>query len=117
MTTTATPYAITFSKGDVDRRYYVFLDGEKVGWVLKDYEGRWAFYASVRQWAKGERLAGGEKTRRDAVAEGLSSLRIWHGSGIRHLNMETMEEEWRVFDGKRLEATWDHLLDLKYGLA
>jgi hypothetical protein len=107
---------VTFRKAD--SRYYVSIDGVKVGWVLNWNDGKgWSMWSTVRDSIKGERMATGYKTRRDAVMEGLSNLRIWHGGGVMILNMETVQDELFVFSTATLQAITDRLLDEKYPMS
>lgn len=103
-------YAVTYTKSD--SRYYVHLDGEKVGWVIKTSLG-WLFYACTDKWATGTKLAE-SRTRRDATMDGLSALRIHHYGRIVRLSEDCMDEENVWFDHDRLDATWQALLDEKF---
>lgn len=112
------PYTVKYRKADA--RYYVSLDGVQVGWVCKAHDG-WVFYASVNESVRGERLAC-EPQRGIAVEEGLSLLRIYHGSRVFTLdldrNSDTFCKDVSVwFDRDRLEATVDRMSTVRYGLA
>lgn len=111
MTTTANPLLPTYRKAT--DRYYVALDGVDVGWVLRLSDG-WAFYATVRDPLRGERLASGNRTRREAVREGLCMLRIYHLGRVVRLNMDTIRDEPVYFDN--LQAVDAALLDQMYPL-
>lgn len=105
-------------KGDDHRfnhRYYVEVDGVKVGWVLKGSDG-WRFYATVHESIQGTLLASGNKTRRDALLEGLSTLRIRHLGRVYILNTSTWRDEVAYVEEDTLEALWARLLDEKYPL-
>lgn len=117
--TTASAYKITFHRSSgIDGRYYVHLDGEKVGWVCRYSDDRtWAFYACTRRWAEGERLTYGNATRRDAVMDGLSHLRIYNLGRVVRLDDESLDEVVHYFDNDRLDATWQAQLDAKYPMA
>lgn len=112
MATTILP-GLTLEKGD--NRYYVFVDGIKVGWV-SNLTGSWTFWSPVRDSIEGTRLAE-ESTRRDVIAEGLSTLRIRHGGWVKALDPEHPGRDTDVvIPEARLRELWDKLLDLKYGL-
>lgn len=80
----------------VSGRYYVDLhvDGEvvKVGWVTKVF-GLWNFYATVSDVFTGDALDRCAPTRRDAIANGLSVLRINHGGRIYRLSDDAVTTE------------------------
>jgi hypothetical protein len=96
-------------------RYYVEIDGVKVGWVLK-IGSQWAFYATVHDALKGTQLAAGFSTRRDAVMQGLSSLQIRHLGRIAVLNLETIKDEYVSIPEADLKDLWNQLMNEKYPL-
>lgn len=100
-----------------DCRYYVSIAGQQVGWVLKSSSGPrpWLFYATVSDSIKGTLLAGAD-TRRDALMDGLSTLRFHHLGRVTHWNWDTHQEEWFFFDDADLKAIQDALLAQKYPL-
>lgn len=106
--------ALTLTKAD--SRYYVSIGDLKVGWVLRSSDGRWwHFYATIRDSIEGTRMAT-ERTRRDALIEGLSSLRIRHLSRVVILNHDTWKDEFRYLDEDVLKAEVDRLVDEKYAV-
>lgn len=109
----AVAVTIKVSYRKADYRYYVSIDGEKVGWVTKLDKGEWIFYACVRDSLRGERLSIAS-TRRDAVMEGISNLEIYHRGWLVRLNMETVRDEEYQIDPAKLRALWDQMLDEKY---
>src|SRR5262245_26243203 len=109
-----TTTSLKLSKGD--GRYYVYIDGGKVGWVLKASDG-WRFYAPRFDAFQGHQLCGGAATRRDALMEGLSSLRIRHSGRIVHFNHDTLRDEVVALDEATLLAIYDRLLDEKYPMS
>lgn len=113
MTSSLTSPAPHLSKAD--GRYYVTVDGVRVGWVLKAHDG-WAFWAKVHDALTGTILASGYATRRDALIEGLSSLRIRHLGAVLILNHETWNDEYAYVDTDLLRRITDGMLDQKYGL-
>lgn len=107
------PYKVTYRKGD-DGRYYVELDGVKIGWVNKIGNG-WRMLACADRAMQGLLLSCSEATRRDAVIEGLSTLRIWHGGRVWRFDVETLQDTAVWFDVDRLNATEHALLDEAIG--
>jgi hypothetical protein len=112
MTTTQ----ITYRKGD--SRYYVSVNGQQIGWVSKteygEDRGTWAFFASVRRTLHGERLSFGNRTRTEAVWNGIGHVRIYHGAKVLRLNVETMQDEVVDFGEETLRAAEADLLDRMY---
>lgn len=101
-----------------DSRYYVSIAGQQVGWVLKDSSGPspwWLFYATVNDSIKGTLLAS-SPTRREALMDGLSTLRFHHLGRVSHWNWDTHQEEWFFFDDADLRDIQDALLAQKYPL-
>lgn len=111
----ATP-SVTYQRSD--SRYYVSIDGDQVGWVSKSsLDGTWRMWATVNESIQGQVLASGCKTRRDAVLDGIGSLRIWHLGLIHRLNLDTYKDERFVFPEATLRAVEELLLDQKYPVA
>lgn len=111
MTSTDSP---TLTLRKADGRYYVSVNDVKVGWVLKNSDG-WSFYSTVYDSLEGRRLSWGNPTRRDALMEGLSELRIRHGGRVRILLFEpSVRDEWIYVPEADLKALWERLLDEKY---
>ena len=61
-----------------DQRYYVDIDGVKVGWVAKGSDKRWTMWAKVDSSTKGTVVATNCKTRDEALYDGLGHLRIYN---------------------------------------
>jgi hypothetical protein len=95
-------------------RYYVSVNGVKVGWVTKIQDHEWRFYATIEDSIKGAILASGERTRREAVREGLATLRIRHCGRIMRLNLETVRDEYVWFEEDVLKELDARLLDEMY---
>jgi CYTH domain-containing protein len=89
-------------------RYYVSVNGVKVGWVTKIQDHEWRFYATIEDSIKGAILASGERTRREAVRESLATLRIMR------LNLETVRDEYVWFEEDVLKELDARLLDEMY---
>lgn len=102
---------LTYRKGDC--RYYVAVDGTKVGWV-SNLSGEWRFYATTDDSLRGTLLADGYKTRRSAVREGLATLRIRHLGRVIRFNYETCSVETVYIPEATLRELDDRLLDEMY---
>lgn len=72
---TKTPTHLQLRKSNADRRYYVAVDGIRVGWVSKGHEG-WTMWATTETGAKATIVATGSKTRTACLWDGLGHLRI-----------------------------------------
>ena len=110
-------YNVKYSRRD--SRYYVTLDGIKVGWVSKGHDG-WSFWATTTDSIQGDRLST-EPQRGIAVEEGLSNLRIRHMGRLFHLDMDRdsdtyMKDVPMWLDNDRLYNTIDHMSSVRYRL-
>lgn len=119
MTDATATYAVTYTKGD--QRYYVALDGVRLGWVLKAHDGGWKVFATVRNATEGQCI-GWDRSRQAAVEDALSTLAIRHGGRVVRLDLDRDSDTYMQdvpvwFERDVLKATADHLSDVRYGLA
>lgn len=108
----STGLGLSYRKGE--HCYYVEIGGETAGWVVKTSDGTWSFYAQVWERRTGERLAWGCKTRREAVWDGLGTLRIRHLGRIYKLAFNPVRDEPVYFEEATLKAIGDALMEEMY---
>lgn len=108
-------YSKAESGSRIPGRYYIAINGTRIGWVnnFGDADG-WSFYAPVREVFRGQCLARGFRTRRDAIAEGLSQLDIHHYGRLFRPNPDTYRDETFTVNLLVLRAACRRLHNEKY---
>lgn len=114
--TTDNTYQVTYAKGD--SRYYIHLDGEKMGWVSKSSDGGWKVWACLTDTIQGT-VIGWDDTRKGAVEDALSTLAYRYNGWIVRLSFEHddtyMKDVPFQFDTDMLRATARHMSYKRWG--
>jgi len=87
-----------------DARYYVSIDGVKIGWVSKNHDGSWTMWATVESNTRGTVMARGYKTRNECLWDGLGHLRIYNLGRIVRYDFDALVEVIHYVDEESLRA-------------